>query len=116
VYAFAAAFDVKETKESYIFKADVPGIKEQDLDISITGDRLTISGKRETEELDKDETYYTFERSYGSFSRSFTLPVGANPEPVKVELKEGVLTLVFPKRPEVLAKKIPIKAGERVRA
>src|SRR5215471_15965823 len=70
VYAFAPAFDVRETKESYIFKADVPGIKEQDLDISITGDRLTISGKRESEELDKGETYYTFERSYGAFTRS----------------------------------------------
>ncbi len=115
-YVFAPAFDVRETKDSYIFKADLPGIKEQDVEITLTGNRLTITGKRETEQKDKADTYYAYERSYGSFIRLFTLPDGAVTEPAKVELKDGVLTLVFSKLPEVQPKKIQIKGGEKAKA
>jgi len=73
---FTPDFEIKETKEGYVFKADVPGIKEKDLDISMTGNRLTISGKRETEKVENTDTYYARECSYGSFSRTFTLPEG----------------------------------------
>ena len=116
VPAFAPAFEVKETKESYIFKADVPGIKEQDIEITVTGNRLMVTGKREMEQQEKGETFYTYERAYGSFSRTFTLPEGASADQVKAELKEGVLTVVFPKLPEVQPKKVMIKAGEKAKA
>jgi len=86
----------------------VPGISEADLDIRLAQNRLTISGKRELEKSDKGETYYTYERAYGSFTRSFTLPDGTDPNRVKAELKNGVLTLEIPKRPELQPKKISV--------
>src|SRR4051794_19012487 len=63
---FAPAFEVKETKDSYVFKADLPGVKESDLEVTIVGNRLTLVGKREAEKEDKGESYYTYERLYGS--------------------------------------------------
>src|SRR5262249_14640241 len=60
---FAPSFEIKETKENYVFKADVPGVKESDLEITLTGNRLTISGKREAERKEQNETYYAYERS-----------------------------------------------------
>jgi HSP20 family protein len=105
---FVPAFEVKETKDSYIFKADLPGVKESDLDITLTGDRLTVSGKRETEKEDESDRYYTYERSYGSFTRSFTLPEGVDGEHCSAELKDGVLNLRLPKVPEVQPKRITV--------
>ena len=109
--AFAPAFEVKETKEAFVFKADLPGIQEKDLEVKLTQNRLSISGKREQEKSEKGETFYTYERSYGSFARAFTLPEGVDGENIKAELKEGVLTLTLPKRPELQPKKIAVKAG-----
>ena len=108
---FEPAFEVKETKDGYLFKADVPGIKPSDLDVSLTGNRLTISGKREAEREDKGETYYTYERSYGSFARSFTLPEGVNATEVRADLNDGVLSVLLPKTPEAQPKQIPIGAA-----
>jgi HSP20 family protein len=108
--AFNPAFEVKETRDGYLFRADVPGVKEPDLEIALTGNRLTITGKRETEEVKADEKFYAFERTFGSFTRSFTLPNGADAEHTKAELKDGVLTLQVPKMPEVQPKKITLKA------
>lgn len=88
---FAPAFEVKETKEGFIFKADVPGVKENELEINITGNRLAIAGKRESEKEEKGDTYYAVERSYGAFNRVFTLPDGVDIEHAKAELKSGVL-------------------------
>lgn len=103
------SFEIKETKEGYMFKADVPGIKEADLDVSISGNRLTISGKRNAEKQEQSETYYAYECSYGSFCRSFTLPDGVDTNRIMGDLKDGVLTLIVPKMPEVQPKKIAIK-------
>jgi HSP20 family protein len=116
VTAFAPRFEVKETKDAYVFKADLPGVEEKDLDITLTGNRITVSGTREAEERKESETYYAFERSYGSFSRAFTLPEGADVEHCEADLKAGVLTLSVPKRAEHLAKKISLKTiGEKVK-
>jgi HSP20 family protein len=109
---FVPAFEVKETKDSYIFKADLPGVKESDLDITLTGDRITISGKRESEKEQDTDRFYTYERSYGSFSRSFTLPEGVDSEHCNAELKEGVLHLRLPKVPEVQPKRIQVGGTE----
>jgi HSP20 family protein len=106
--AFAPAFEVKETKDGFVFKADVPGVKEQDLDITHTGNRLTITGKREAEHEEKSDTYYASERSYGSFTRAFTLPDGVDGDHVRAELNAGVLTIVVPKLPEAQPKKISV--------
>jgi len=108
---FDAAFEVKETKEGYVFKADVPGIKENDLTVNLTGNRLTVSGKREAEKRQENDTYFSYERSYGAFTRSFTLPDGIEGDKVQADLKEGVLTINVPKKPEAQPKKVAIKAG-----
>ncbi len=109
--AFMPDFDIKETKEGYVFKTDVPGIKIADLDVSVSGRQLTVSGKRESEHEEKTDTYYACERSYGSFSRSFTLPQGADEKSVSADLKDGVLTISFQKKAEIKATKVEIKSG-----
>jgi HSP20 family protein len=109
---FAPSFDVKENKEGYVFRADLPGVREEDLEISLTGNHLAISGKREQEKHEQGDTYYASERSYGSFSRAFTLPDGTDGENVKAELKNGVLQVIVPKKPEVQPRKITIGKEE----
>ncbi len=106
---FVPDFEVKEVKDGYVFKADVPGVKLNDLDVSLSGNRLTVNGKRESEREEKSETYYACERSYGSFSRSFTLPEGCDPNAVSADLKDGVLTISIKKKAEVQPKKIDVK-------
>ncbi len=106
---FSPDFDVRETKDGIVIEADLPGVKEDDLEITVSGSRLTVRGKRETEREEKDETYYTYERSYGGFSRSFTCPEGIDTDKVKAELKSGVLTLTMPKSPELQARRIELK-------
>ncbi len=108
---FVPSFEVKERKDAFLLKADLPGVREDDLDVSLTGNRLTISGKREDEKKEEGERYYTYERSYGTFSRSFTLPEGIDSEHIEADLKEGVLNLTIPKRPEVQPKKISLLKG-----
>jgi HSP20 family protein len=107
--AFSPAFDVKETKDGFTFKADLPGVKEADLDITRTGNRLSVSGKREADVEEKTDTYYAYERSYGSFTRAFTLPDGIDADHIHADLKEGVLTIVVPKKLEAQPKKITLK-------
>ena len=110
--AFNPAFEVKENKDSFLFKADLPGIKEADVEVKLAGDRLMISGKREAEREDKDDTYYAYERTFGSFLRTFTLPDGFDAEHVFADLKDGVLTVAVPKKPIAQARTIAIKGGE----
>lgn len=107
------SFEVTENKDSFLFKADVPGVNKDDLEITTMGNRIQIAGKRESEQESKTDTIYTYERQFGSFSRSFTLPDGADIAHAKTELKDGVLTLVVPKLAVAQAKKIPITAGPK---
>ncbi len=109
---FVPQFEVKETGDSYVFKADLPGVKESDLDISLTGNRLTVSGKREEEEKREGETFYAYERSYGTFTRSFTLPEGIDADHVNASLNDGVLSVTIAKKPEVQPKKVTISKGK----
>jgi len=106
---FFPTFEIKETKEGYFFKADVPGVKEADLDVTLTGNRLTVSGKRESEKREHTDTFYAYERSYGDFTRAFTLPEGVDFNSLYADLKDGVLTLFIKKMPEVQPKKINIQ-------
>src|SRR5262245_42583067 len=72
------AFEVKETKDAFSFVADLPGIAEKDLEVTLDGNRLVIAGHRTAERDEKKETFYVYERSYGQFTRAFTLPEGAD--------------------------------------
>ena len=114
--AFRPAFEVKETKEAFTFKADLPGVAEKDLEVSLDGNRLVIAGHRMAEHDEKGETFFVYERSYGSFTRAFTLPDGADFEHVTSRLDAGVLTIVVPKKPEVQPKKIAVKVESKDKA
>lgn len=105
---FTPDIEIKETKDGYALKIDLPGVREQDLDVSITGNRLTVSGKREEEERREDDRFFAYERSYGAFSRSFVLPEGADLEKTKAELKNGVLDITVPKKAEMQPRRIEI--------
>lgn len=105
---FAPNFEVKETKESFVFRADLPGVAEKDLQVQLSDNRLSVSGKRESEKTEQNETYYASERSYGSFVRSFTLPEGIEADKAHAELKNGVLSIAIPKRPEAQPRKISV--------
>jgi HSP20 family protein len=108
---FSPAFEVKETKEGYEFKADVPGVKESDLQITLSGNRLTLSGKRDAEKEERAQTYYTYERSYGSFTRTFSLPEGIDAKGIHADLRDGVLTMHVPRKPEAQPVKIAVKSS-----
>jgi HSP20 family protein len=110
---FAPAFEVKETAEGFTFTADVPGVAEKDIEITRTGNRLTVTGKRESTREEKGDTYYVCERDYGSFTRAFTLPDGTDSEHTRADLKDGVLTVVIPKIPTAQPKKIPLQGAEK---
>jgi HSP20 family protein len=105
---FTPQFEVRETHDSYVFRADLPGVKQEDVDINITGNRLTVSGKRECEQRNENDRYYVYECQYGSFQRSFTLPDGVSPDEVKADMRDGVLSLHVPKKAEAQPRKIPI--------
>jgi HSP20 family protein len=107
--AFAPAFEVKETKDSFVVKADVPGVDEKDLDIAVHNGVLTVSGSRQAEERKEGESYALYERQYGSFSRNFALPDMADGDRIEANLNNGVLTLTIAKKAEAKPRKIAIK-------
>lgn len=109
--SFNPSFEVTETQDGYVFKADVPGVELEDLEITTKGNRLQVAGKRESEQASRTDTFYTYERQYGSFARSFTLPEGADVAHARSELKDGVLTLVIPKQAGEQPRKIEVKSG-----
>lgn len=102
--------DVSETADKIVVKAEIPGMNSKDIDISLSGDILTIKGEKESEREEKEENYHLVERSYGSFARSIRLPVGVEADKIEASYKQGVLTVTCPKKEEVKAKPIEIKA------
>jgi HSP20 family protein len=100
--------DVMETKDEMVIRADLPGMKQSDIDISVSNGILTIKGERKEEKETKEENFYRKERSYGAFSRSMPLPAGVDADKIKASYKEGVLEVKFPKPEETKAKQIKI--------
>ncbi|KVI09621.1 17.3 kDa class I heat shock protein [Cynara cardunculus var. scolymus] len=90
--------DWKETPEAHVFKADLPGIKKEEVKVEVEDDRiLQISGERNVEKEDKNDTWHRVERSSGKFTRRFRLPENAKLEQVKASMENGVLTITVPK-------------------
>jgi HSP20 family protein len=106
VSAFVPAFEVKETNDAFVLKADVPGVAEADLDIAVHNNVLTVSGTRQSDERKEGETFALYERQYGSFSRSFSLPDTADGERIEAKLEQGVLSLTIFKKAEAKPRKI----------
>jgi len=110
---FMPDIEIKETKDSYNLTLDLPGVREQELDVSITGNRLTVSGKREEEQREEGDRFFAYERSYGAFSRAFVLPEGVDSDQIKADLRDGVLQLSVPKRAEVQPRHVDIRKTEK---
>ena len=106
-------FDAVETEGAYILTADVPGVSESDLDVSIMDNRLTVSGARVSEESHNEDNWHLSERRFGSFSRTFVLPKEADAETVSADLENGVLTLTVNKREQAVPRKIALKINKR---
>ena len=104
------AVDMYETDDAVVVKSAIPGIKAEDIDISITGDTLTIKGETKTEEEVNEENYIRRERRYGAFCRTLALPLPVVPDKADAEFENGVLTLTLPKAEEIKPKAIKIKA------
>ena len=100
--------EVVETADAYIVRLEIPGVRPEDIEVTLTGDTLTIKGKRERSEEQEDETYHLTERAYDEFVRSITLPSAVDPENISVDYKDGVLELRLPKAQKELSRRIPI--------
>jgi HSP20 family protein len=109
--AWAPATDIYETEHELVVKADLPDVDPKDLDIRVENNILTIRGERKFEKKVNEENYLRVERSYGSFARSFTLANTVNPDAIKAEYQNGVLTLTIPKREEARPKQIKVNVS-----
>ncbi|MCK5554386.1 MAG: Hsp20/alpha crystallin family protein, partial [Deltaproteobacteria bacterium] len=98
---WAPSLEMSETKDNFVVKAEVPGIDAKDIDISLTGDVLTIKGEKRQEKKEKEEDYHLVERSYGSFSRSVRLPAEVESDRIKASYKNGILNITLPKSEKV---------------
>jgi HSP20 family protein len=108
VSAFAPTFEVKETTDQFVIKADLPGVEEKSLDINVHHGVLSVAGHRDAEERKDGETYALYERQFGSFTRSFQLPEIADGERIAAQLVNGVLTLSVPKKADAKPRKIEL--------
>ncbi len=108
ITTWAPAVDIFETEHELVVKADLPDIKPEELDIRVENNILTIRGERKFEKKVTEDKYLRVERSYGSFSRSFSLANTVNAEAIKADYKNGVLTLTIPKREEAKPKQIKV--------
>ncbi|MCO5297402.1 MAG: Hsp20/alpha crystallin family protein [Fimbriimonadaceae bacterium] len=102
------AVDIKETAEALKFVAELPGMDEEKIEVELVGDVLTIRGEREFAKEENREDYVRIERSYGSFQRSFTIDIPVDREKVEASYEHGVLTVLVPKAPGVVGRKVPI--------
>lgn len=100
--------DILEAKEHVEIRAEIPGLSEKDVQVSVTDDVLTLKGEKKHKSEENDQKYHRVERSYGRFQRSFTLPANLNPEDIKAKFTNGVLTVSIPKVKEVQPKEVQI--------
>jgi HSP20 family protein len=109
---WAPAVDIKEENDKFVLHADIPGVKPEEIEVSMENGVLTIKGEKKTEANTEREGYKRVERTYGSFYRRFSLPDTANSEAINAKSKNGVLEIVIPKRESVKPKKINVTAQE----
>ena len=109
--AFMPRLDVTEDAKAFTVTAELPGMSEKEIDLSISGDTLTIRGEKKEEKEDKNKNYYYSERSYGTFMRSVPLPRQVETDKVSASFNKGVLTITLPKTAEAMEsmKKIDVK-------
>lgn len=109
--AFVPPVDIYEDEHKIVLKLEVPGMKENDLDIQLENNVLTVRGERKFEKEEKEENFHRVERRYGTFYRSFTIPNTVNAESVKASYEAGVLRVELEKRAEAKPKQIKVQVG-----
>ena len=110
---FKPSVDIYEEEKAFLVKADLAGVKPEDIKIELDKNVLTVSGERKLEKKEEKEGkngYHRIERRYGSFTRSFTLPESAEAEGIDADYRDGVLTVTIPKRPESQPREIKVEA------
>ena len=105
------AMDLVETDDHFVLRADLPGLSEEDVNVELEDNVLTVSGERKAEHESRKEGYYRIERASGSFQRSLTLPEGVNPEAIEASFDKGVLEVRIPKPEERKPRKVAISVG-----
>jgi HSP20 family protein len=110
--AWAPSVDIYENKDHIVLEAELPGMKQEDFDLSIENNVLTLRGERKFEKTDESDSYHRVERSYGAFTRSFTLPQTVSAEGANAEYNNGVLRVTLPKREETKARRIQVTGSE----
>jgi len=111
-FGWAPTVDLADADGEYILTAELPGVKPEDVDVNVEADSLTIKGRKTEERKEKTKEMRLYERRYGSFDRTFSLPRSVDAEHVKAEFENGVLTVHLPKREEAMGRKIPIEKTE----
>jgi HSP20 family protein len=113
VGTFGPSTDVSETDDNIEVAVELPGMSEDDIDISLSGDAMTIRGEKKVEREEKRKGVFMSERSYGAFYRTIPLPPGVDPDKAEAKFKRGVLTVTLPKSAEAQArvKRIPVKSA-----
>lgn len=109
----AFSLDMYETNDAVVVKAAIPGLKSEDLNITVSGDMLTIQGETRQEEEAKESTYYVRERHYGTFSRVLSLPTSVMADKAEAEFENGILKLTLPKAEEARPKVITVKPKKK---
>ena len=104
--------DIYESKDQLVLEADLPGMKREDVEVSIENNVITLKGERKFEKTDEGDNYHRVERSYGSFTRSFTLPNTVSAEGAEADFSNGILRVSLPKREEIKARKIEITGAK----
>lgn len=107
--AWNPSVDIFENKDQLVLEAELPGMKREDFELTIENNVITLRGERKFEKKEETDNYHRVERSYGAFSRSFTLPQSVSAENATADFKNGVLRVTLPKREEVKARRIEIK-------
>jgi HSP20 family protein len=108
---WAPALDISERKDAYVVTVEVPGIKAEDLDITLEDGLLTIQGERRFTQESTEQQFHRVERRYGSFRRSITLPAQVQAEQIEASFEDGVLQVIVPKAEEAKPKKISVRSG-----
>src|SRR6185295_1400283 len=117
--AWNPSVDIYENKDQIVLEAELPGMKRDDFELSVENNVITLRGERQFEKKEEADNYHRVERSYGSFTRSFTLPQSVSAEGATAEYRNGVLRVTLPKREETKARRIKISdegAGKTIEA
>ena len=105
---WSPSVDIYETENELVLRADLPDVKLEDIEVRVENQTLTLKGERKFEKETKDENYHRIERSYGGFSRAFSIPATVDEEKIRADYKDGVLKIALPKKEQAKPKQIRI--------